>query len=132
MIETVFSGSGWAFPPKFKTPSNGPDMLTGQALIEQAINIMLNTLVGERLLLPNYGSNLSEFMFQKVDAEVMADLREQIATAIAEHEPRITLKTIRFDTRDIYDGTLNIELEYVINESNSLANMVFPFYLSDG
>ena len=67
-----------------------------------------------------------------VDAAVMADLREEISIAIAENEPRVTLKAILFDTSDIYDGKLNIELEYVINESNSLANMVFPFYLGEG
>ena len=132
MIETVFSGQGWSFPPLFSSSSSGPDMLTGQALIEQTISTVLNTRIGERLLVPNFGSNLSDFIFQMVDAAVMADLREEISIAIAENEPRVTLKAILFDTSDIYDGKLNIELEYVINESNSLANMVFPFYLGEG
>ena len=132
MIETVFSGQWLSFPPLFSTSSSGPDMLTGQALIEQTISTVLNTRIGERLLVPNFGSNLSDFIFQMVDAAVMADLREEISIAIAENEPRVTLKAILFDTSDIYDGKLNIELEYVINESNSLANMVFPFYLGEG
>ncbi|WP_298774538.1 GPW/gp25 family protein [uncultured Shewanella sp.] len=132
MNDNELIGTGWLFPPQFRSPATGPEMVTNQQLIEQAITQLLNTRIGERMFEPDFGSGLYEFLFHTPDAEALADIKEEIAKAIAQHEGRITLQEINFDSRDIYDGLLNIELAYLINQTNSPANMVFPFYLGEG
>lgn len=131
MSDNELIGIGWQFPPQFRSPSSGPEVLTNQELIEQAIFILLNTQIGERLYDPGFGSSLYEYLFHNPDAMMLADIKEEIAKAIVQHEVRITLNDINFDSSDIYDGLLKIELSYLIKETNSLANTVFPFYIKE-
>lgn len=125
-------GSGWAFPPQFRAAGVGPQMIADEQLIQQSIYILLNTQIGERLLNLGFGSGLKQFLFHTPDAEALADLKEEIAKSIAQNESRIILQTINFDSGDLYDGLLNIELEYLIKQTNSSGNMVFPLYLNEG
>ncbi|MCL1123204.1 GPW/gp25 family protein [Shewanella surugensis] len=132
MNDNRLIGSGWQFPPCFRTPSVGPEMVSGEQTIEQSIYVLLNTQVGERFLKPSFGCGLAQFLFHSIDATSLTDIKEEIAKAIAHHEKRISLQAINFDTQGIYDGLLSIELSYLIKDSNSSANMVFPFYLTEG
>ncbi len=132
MVTQTLLGSGWSFPMQFSLPAAGPQMNQGEALIQQALYVLLNTGVGERVHDTDYGCNLSDYLFQIPDAEMLADMKEEIAKSVELHEHRITLQTIDFDTSDIYDGLLNIHLQYVINDTNSPGNLVFPFYLQEG
>ncbi len=129
MSSAEFSGMGWCFPPNFKSVESGPSMATDDVLIEQAIHVLLNTLLGERPLHSTYGSRLGDFVFSSVDPFILADVKEEIANAIMINEVRISLKEISFDSQDIYDGIIKIELNYIIKSTNSLGNMVFPYYL---
>jgi len=125
-------GTGWTFPPRFNVPASGPATVKGEALIEQSLYVLLNTRVGERIHDAAYGCALSDYLFQIPDAEMLSDMREDIAKSIEAHEHRITLQEINFDTESIYDGYLNIHLEYQINDTNSPGNLVFPFYITEG
>ncbi|MEY8240071.1 MAG: GPW/gp25 family protein [Cycloclasticus sp.] len=130
MSDQLPLGLGWAFPPKFISAQAGPLIIGHETLIQQAISIVLNTLLGERALHSQYGSRLSNFCFNSVDVAVLADLKEEIANAIMLNEPRVTLKEIKYDSTDIYEGLLNIQLQYKINGRNEVSNMVFPYYLN--
>lgn len=129
MSTAEFSGVGWCFPPNFKSVESGPSMATDEVLIEQAIHILLNTLLEERVLHPNYGSRLDSFLFSSADPFVLADVKEEIANAIMLNEFRVSLKEINFDSQNIYEGIIKIELNYLIKSTNNLENMVFPYYL---
>lgn len=130
MSDQDIVGTGWSFPVSFKSLAAGPRMTSAEELIEQSISITLNTLLGERALNKKYGSRLSNFNFDTVDMAVLADLKEEIANAILLNEPRVILKEILFDNRDIDSGLLKIELEYKVRQTNSRWNMVFPYYLN--
>lgn len=123
-------GRGWQFPPRFKQPEGGPVMLEGEALIKQSILILLNTRVGERLHHPDFGSGLSDYIFESMDAESLADLKEDIAKAIILHEKRVQLNEVLFDTQDLYEGLLNITLNYTILNTHQSDSLVLPFYLN--
>ncbi|NRD73493.1 GPW/gp25 family protein [Shewanella sp. VB17] len=132
MSANALIGTGWAFPPQFRAPSVGPEMLADEQLIQQSIYILLNSQIGERLFKPGFGCGLQQFLFHAPTGETLADIKEEITKAIAQNEARIRLQTISFDSSDLYEGLLNIELEYLIKQTNSIGNMVFPFYLSEG
>ncbi|SHO56462.1 GPW/gp25 family protein [Vibrio quintilis] len=130
MDESVI-GTGWKFPPRFANPQTGPDMSDEMTLLEEAIRILLNTQVGERPLEPELGCGLDHFMFSEATPLTLMELKEEIAAAIVAWEPRIDLLNIQFDLAEIYDGKLNILLEYEVRQTNARNNMVFPFYLAE-
>lgn len=131
MLNQAFLGTGWGFPVQFSNPATGPGMDSGETLLKQAIHLTLNTLVGERPLSPNMGSGLSSYSFADANEQSLSQLRQEIATVLLNHEPRITLQTLEFDSSELYDGVLLIQLNYVIRQTNSRSNMVFPFYLTE-
>jgi phage baseplate assembly protein W len=83
-------------------------------------------------MLPNYGCNLEELLFQPLDVTLKTYVTELIKTAILYYEPRIDTQTVTLDATNELNGEILINIEYVVRITNSRANMVFPFYKTEG
>lgn len=126
-----FLGQGWGFPPSFDRKNARVNMVSGREDIEQSIEILLGTIKGERVLRPDYGSNMDEMVFAFFDESMKTYLKNAVETALLYHEPRIEPQRIEIDDRDIHEGRINIEIEYKISATNSRFNMVYPFYINE-
>lgn len=127
-----FLGTGWAFPPTFDNQRGVNVMVSDEKDIEQSLKIILFTSYGERIMRPEFGSNLSDSVFDTVDSLTINTLTDNITQAIVEFEPRITLHNVDVSTENIYDGELKIKLDYTIRTINVRTNIVFPFYFKEG
>lgn len=128
-----FIGRGWSFPPEFHPVKNQQTkMVSGREDIEQSIAILLKTIRGERVMIPEYGSNLDEMVFEAFDESVKTYLRDSINKALLYHETRIDPLLVKINDENIHDGVLLIEIEYNIRTTNSRFNMVYPFYIKEG
>lgn len=130
--DQTFLGSGWGFPPEFSLNTKAVGMTTGEEDIKKSLEILLATRLGERVMLPQYGCNLEELLFQPLDLTLITYVKDLIKTAILYHEPRIDLTGIQINTENAVEGTLLINLDYIIRQTNSRGNMVFPFYKEEG
>lgn len=126
-----FLGTGWAFPPTFTKGPQSVVMVSDEDDIHQSLEILLTTSVGERFLRPEYGCDLRRYLFEPLDDGLVAYIRDLVNNAILYHEPRIRLTDLTLTTQ-ADEGTLLIELEYVIRTTNSRQNFVFPFYKDEG
>ena len=133
MNETqTFLGEGWSFPPHFDKKT-GALVTTGDVVdINKSLHILLSTRLGERIMLPNYGCNLEELLFQPLDLTLKTYIKDLITTAILYHEPRIDVLKISLDNTNELEGEIQIIIEYIVRITNSRANMVFPFYKKEG
>lgn len=127
-----FLGIGWGFPPEFSEDLNQVVMISEEEDIKSSLEILLTTRLGERVLLPNYGCNLQDLLFEKLDRTLITYARELIETAILYHEPRIDVIKIDVSETDPLEGQLIIKIEYRIRATNSRTNVVFPFYKGEG
>jgi phage baseplate assembly protein W len=127
-----FRGRGWAFPPAFDLASGTVQMVDGDEDIRQSLSILFTTRPGERIMVPDYGCNLQDYLFETVDETTLTHIRTIISEAILYFEPRIILEDISFDISTIGEGILTISLGYIVEETNSRSNLVFPYYLSEG
>ena len=100
--------------------------------IRQSLAILFSTTPGERVMAPDYGCNLKAYVFDTVDETTLTHMKTVIAEAILFFEPRIILEDVGFDVTHIADGVLNINLDYIVEATNSRSNLVFPYYLSEG
>ncbi len=133
MYETLdFLGKGWSFPPHFDKKTGGVIMTTDVEDINKSLHILLSTRLGERIMLPEYGCNLEELLFQPLDITLKTYIKDLIKTAILYHEPRIDAKKISLDSSQELEGIIQIEIEYLVRITNSRGNMVFPFYKKEG
>ncbi|MBX2926830.1 MAG: GPW/gp25 family protein [Saprospiraceae bacterium] len=129
-----FLGRGWSFPPAFNRDLKEVEMVEARQDIEQSLEILLSTSLGERVLQPEYGCNLSDLQFDPVNSSFIGYLRSLVSDAILYHEARIRVERIDISeaSADLLEGRLQIGIEYTIRGTNSRFNYVYDFYVREG
>lgn len=133
--KTSFLGIGWGFPPAFDEDSLTVQMVQAEEDINQSLQILLSTRLGERVMQPTYGCSLADYQFEALSASLIGFLRDLVERAILFHEPRVRLDKVSItdpDSADLFEGRLLITVEYTVVETNSRFNFVYPFYLQEG
>lgn len=131
-MDNSFLGRGWSFPPSFDSGSIGVAMLEREADIASSLEILLSTLRGERIMLPQYGCNMDELLFESLDTRMKTLMTDNIESAILYHEPRIQLETVKLDDSRELEGMVLIEIVYRVKSTNSRFNFVYPYYKLQG
>lgn len=129
-----FLGTGWSFPPAFNRDTGSVEMVSNVEDIEQSLNILLSTTLGERVMQPKYGCNLEEFIFESLSSSTIGYIKERVSNAILYYEPRITAEKIDVtgdDSSDLLEGKFTISVEYTIPGTNSRFNYVYDYYKNE-
>ncbi|TPG45288.1 GPW/gp25 family protein [Flavobacterium pectinovorum] len=130
--EQAFLGTGWSFPPEFKRITKSVIMISDEEDIKSSLEILLSTKIGERIMLPKYGCNMDELIFNPLNRTLKTFVSELVRTAILYHEPRIDVEKIDITQGDDLNGEVLVFLDYKIRATNSRTNMVYPFYKEEG
>jgi len=127
-----FLGRGWSFPPTFDQAIPGVEMLEQEVDVASSLHILLTTAQGERIMVPEYGCNLDELLFESLDTRTKTLMTDKIEAAIVYFEPRIELESVRLDDSGELEGVVLIEVIYRIISTNTRYNFVFPYYKQEG
>lgn len=128
--DNSFLGRGWAFPVSF-TKGGSVEMVEDELDIKQSLRILLSTMRRERVLLPDYGVDLKDMVFEPLSTTAATALTGRIENAILFYEPRIVLEGITYD-QDTKAGLIRLNIEYTIVATNTRTNLVYPFYFNEG
>jgi uncharacterized protein len=123
-------GKGWKFPIRVN-PKGGLSYSDGPARIQDAIWIVLGTALNERVMLPDFGAGVSDFVFESNSDVIRTQLETKVREALVKWEPRIELvnvSAVEGDQRSL----VMITVEYSIRSTNELFNLVYPLYLQEG
>ncbi len=131
-MNTDFLGTGWGFPPTFDNTTNKVAMSSDEADIQLSLQILLSTRKGERVMLPDYGCNLNEMLFEPMNTTFKSYISEMIRTAILYYEARIDLNSLLIDDSQDAEGVIIINISYTVRTTNSRFNFVYPFYKREG
>jgi len=123
-----FLGQGWSFPPSFDPETKSLALSRDAEDIRQSLYVLLHTEPGERVMQPEYGCALRQFLFADLNYSTLTRLQDVVEWAIRRFEPRITPGLVQADTSQLLDGVLLLEVNYTIRAVNSRHNVVFPFY----
>jgi len=127
----LFLGQGWSFPPAFLAGGSVVEMVSGEEDIRQSLEILLSTSLRERVMFPNYGCDLSSYLFAEIDHELITSLGSVISDAILLNEPRIVAELVEVIQDSEENGLLLISITYTIITTNTRYNMVYPFYINE-
>ncbi len=127
-----FLGRGWSFPPTFDRSIPGVELLEEEADIASSLEVLLATAQGERVMLPQYGCNMEELVFESLDTRMKTLMADKVESAILYHEPRVELESVRLDESRELEGVVLIEIRYRVKSTNSRFNFVFPYYSREG
>jgi len=131
-INDDFLGKGWSFPPTFNITTKSVEVTEKQLDIQRSLEILLTTTVGERVMEPKYGCNMTDLLFEPLNTNMKTTMIDRIQTAILYFEPRIDAKNITLDTADELEGVILIQIEYAVRATNSRFNFVYPYYIDEG
>ena len=129
--QKAFLGVGWNFPPQVDT-AGSVQLTEYEQDIQQAILIILGTNPGERVMRPDFGAGLNQFVFEPVTRATMSAIATQVNEALVDWEPRITVLQVNVTTDPVQMNRLLIGIDYQIRASNTVSNLVYPFYLMEG
>lgn len=127
----AFLGRGWSFPPTFVKGGNLVQMLEGDDDIKSSLQIILSTIIGERIMQPEFGCNVDKLVFEPLDTTFSTFITEQIRLAILNFEPRITLDSVDYDADEL-NGKVLLTINYTITGTNTRSNLVYPYYFNEG
>ncbi len=126
-----FLGTGWSFPPTFERETGQVEMVSAEEDIQQSMQILFTTTLGERLMLYDYGCELSHFLFEEIDHGLINNIKNTVSNAIIQHEPRVDPDVVDVTESTETPGLLLISVQYTVRATNTRYNMVYPFYINE-
>jgi phage baseplate assembly protein W len=129
-MDASFLGTGWTFPPVFDNATHLLQLNGGVDNINQSIDVLLKTAQGSRSMMPDFGCNLSSFLFQRLDATLQGEIAQMVKVTLLKSEPRIMVNSVAVSQSSDY-GRIDILVSYVIKSTNTRHNYVYPFSLTE-
>jgi len=127
-----FLGRGWAYPVQLDPNTGRVQYAEYEADIRQAIQIILGTSRGERVMRPDFGCSINDLVFETMDTTTLQRIRSVVEESLTRYEARIELLGVDVDPSVVAEGKLLIELEYRVRLTNQVGNLVYPFYFREG
>jgi len=97
--------------------------------VRQAILLILETNPGERVMRPDFGVGLVDFMFEPINTTTMALVQYRVQQNLVTWEPRINVQDVTVTSNQ--PGYLLISIGYTVRTTNTFYNLVYPFYLQE-
>lgn len=130
-LSKKFIGRGWKFPVTFNKGTATAEMLTGEEDIRSSLDVLFATRIGERIMNPDFGSELDNFLFAGMTQSTLTYIQAVVSNSILYNESRIVVHQVEVKYFDRYPGQLEITVSYTISATNNRYNYVYPYYLQD-
>ncbi|GAA4274027.1 GPW/gp25 family protein [Aquimarina gracilis] len=130
-MNNTFLGNGWAFPPAFGVGGAEVELTSGEEDIKQSLQILLSTSLKERLMHPDFGCDLTQFLFEELDQRFANELSSTVSRALLLYEPRIVADNVSVTNIDPENGIVHIDIDYVVRTTNNRFNLIYPFYINE-
>jgi phage baseplate assembly protein W len=133
--------SAWCFVhPDFDTAephagilnsaTGGIEMVEEAASIRQSILLLLSTRTGERIMRPDYGTELHRLVFSPNDNTTAGFAIHYVRKALLRWEPRIEILHLDATRNPEVDSYLDMLLNYRVRSNQVTAQLTFSFNLA--
>jgi phage baseplate assembly protein W len=121
----IYLGTAIEYPISLQDGS--PQLVAGLTVVGQSIKDILNTPIGTRLFLRQYGSRLRQVQFEVLDESVEALLDLVIFEALEKWETRAVIESITYAS-NTDEGSCTATINTFVPKYNQIAAFVYPFY----
>jgi hypothetical protein len=126
-----FLGTGWKFPVRLTTAGEIA-LVREEEDIREAIRIILGTAPGERLMHPDFGCGIHDYVFAPNTVRTAGLIRYSVEQALNRWEPRIELEGVEAGPDPGDPAVILVVIRYRVKSTDSRFNLVYPFYLTRG
>jgi hypothetical protein len=114
-MATLYSDLPLNFVPNPNTGDVKP--ATGERAVKLALQNLLRTPYGSKPYSPEYGTNITDYLFKQADEFTETDLIDDVADTIKRFEPRVDVVAIE---ADISGYGIEIVIEYYVKGFSEL------------
>lgn len=132
MTGKEFMGRGLKFPLQIDPKTGKFAMVSEEEDIAEAIGIIINTVQGERVMRPDFGSNVLDYTFSAASDSLRQSLAFDLREQLGYLEPRIDDIEVRCRDTNELEGAIVVEIGYRVRSTNNRYNRVYPFYRTEG
>ena len=124
-----FLGVGFKVPFSVG-PSGGIQLSKYETNIEESVRIIIGTALGERQMRPEWGCRIHDFVFAPNNTSTQSLVAHHVEESLVKYEHRI--RSIEVEAMPDPDSAerILVDVRYEIRATNSIHNLVFPFYLT--
>lgn len=119
-------GRGWAFPVRWD--DEGVRLVAAEDAVRQAVGLLLRTGPDERVMRPDFGAGVDDYVFAARTTDTQYRLQEDVRRALVLWEPRVILDRVDAVLDDEDEGRIDVHLEYRIDPHRRPQSLVLPFY----
>ena len=132
MDDKAFLGRGWAYPVSVDAMTGDISLVDHEEDIAQAVRLIIETGRGERVMRPDFGAGLNDFVFEPTSTTTMALIRHRVEEALITWEPRVRVQAVEVKANRASLGRIDIAIEYEVRSTNTFYNLVYPVHLQEG
>ena len=126
-----FRGAGWGFPVRVEGDEGRIALARLDQSIRESILLILGTAPGERAMRPTFGCGIHELVFGPNDATTASRIAHEVREALVEWEPRAEVLEVQATADRAETSKLLIHVRYRVRPTNTIFNIVYPFYLEN-
>lgn len=117
MEDQIFYQKSWAYDISNDVISTGE--IYDVDVIDQSIENIIATMLGERIFFPAFGANVYAMLFETLTPSNGEKLLDHIIESVSTYEDRITINPNECSLQILQDtNSINIVLNYKINETD--------------
>lgn len=87
---------------------------TFNRLVKQNLKMLILTIPGERVMIPEYGVGLKKYLFSNYNPSIFGEIQQKISEQVAIYLPAVTIKDIQFNDSSPDQSLLSIRIVYSV------------------
>ena len=124
-------GRGLTYPTRVLEGNHWQESV-GEDKINQSMLIVLLTPLGTRIMQPDFGSMIPYMIFERVTPKLQNELEFYAKRSLERWEPRIDVLSVKVDTTQIDNNTINLIIMYRIKGIDGKRLFRVPMKLDQG
>lgn len=126
-----FLGVGMAFP--MAVDGQGQVVLNSyEDHVRQSILLIVQTVKGERVMRQDFGAGLQPLVFEPAAPATATMVQHEVKQALVRNEPRIDVLDVQAAADPSQPGVLSVNVKYQVRQTDTIYNVVYPFYIERG
>jgi len=127
----AFLGQGFKFPIRLNG-RGGLSYVASEQSIAESIWIIISTPLRSRVMEPEFGCNIHDFVFAPNNPNTIASIVHSVQKALVRYEARIDVLDVQATSHPESPNVLLVSVDYRVRANNAARNLVYPFYINEG
>lgn len=106
----------------------GMNETNNQAVKSDLMHLLL-TRKGERLYMPEFGTDLLKFIFSQNTEKNISDLKSEIKETVKKFMPKLTINDVIIETSELSDYAATVKIDYTITDGVFSENEIITINL---